>query len=122
MTTIGAEALKLRTLLMPGAVLAAGAVLSGVIGHAAVDIAADSSETPTLAELAVAPGQVLWFGAVIVAVLATAGEYHHRTIVGTLIQAPRRGRLLTAKAVVLAAYGSLLAAGRPRRRAGVRAG
>jgi ABC-type transport system involved in multi-copper enzyme maturation permease subunit len=42
--------------------------------------------------------------------LATAGEFQHRTVRTTLLQAPRRGRVLAAKAAVLAAYGALLAA------------
>ena len=107
---LATEALKLRTLVPPRAVLALGAAGSGVIGYAAVEIAAGSGEVPTLAQLAAAPSQVLWFLTVIVAVLATAGEFQHRTLAATLLQAPRRGSVLSAKAAVAAAYGVGLAA------------
>jgi ABC-2 type transport system permease protein len=56
--------------------------------------------------LATAPAQPLWFLAVIVAVLATAGEFQHRTIYTSLLQAPRRRKLLAAKAIVAAGYGA----------------
>jgi ABC-2 type transport system permease protein len=107
---LATETLKLRTLVLPLAVLAVGAVGSAVIGWAGVQIAAGNGETPTLAELAVAPSQPLWFLAVIVAVLATAGEFQHGTLAATLLQVPRRGGVLAAKAVVAAAYGAVLAA------------
>lgn len=106
---VATEALKLRTLVLPRAVLAVGAAGSAVIGYAAVDIAADSGAVPTLAELAVAPGQALWFLTVVVAVLATAGEFQHGTLAATLLQAPRRGPVLAAKTVVAAGYGAGLA-------------
>jgi ABC-2 type transport system permease protein len=41
-------------------------------------------------------------------VLATAGEFQHRTIHSTLLQVPRRGRLLAAKTVAAAAYGATI--------------
>jgi len=107
---LATELLKLRTLVLPWGVLATGAVGSGVIGYALVDIASDSGDTPTLAELAVAPSRLLWFLAAVVAVLATAGEFQHRTLAGTLLQEPRRGRVLAAKAAAAAAYGAGLAA------------
>jgi len=49
------------------------------------------------------------FLTVIVAVLATAGEFQHRTLAATLLQAPRRGSVLAAKAAVAATYGAGLA-------------
>ncbi|MGK5113577.1 hypothetical protein [Geodermatophilus sp. CPCC 205506] len=107
---LATETLKLRTLVLPLAVLVIGAVGSATIGYAGVQIAAGNGETPTLAELAVAPSQPLWFLAVIVAVLATAGEFQHGTVVVTLLQVPRRGRVLVAKATVAAGYGAVLAA------------
>ena len=107
---LATETLKLRTLVLPLAVLAVGAVGSAVIGWAGVRIAAGTGETPTLAELAVAPSQPLWFLAVVVAVLATAGEFQHGTLAATLLQVPRRGRVLVSKAAVAAGYGAVLAA------------
>jgi len=106
---LASEALKLRTLMLPRAVLALGAVLSGVIGYAMVSIADDQGDTVTLAQVAIGPVQPMWFLATIVAVLATAGEMQHRTIFTTFLQVPRRGRVLAAKVAVAAIYGAVLA-------------
>jgi ABC-2 type transport system permease protein len=103
---ISAEALKLRTLLLPRLVLAMAALGAGFILFAVVQIAQDENATVTTSDLATAPAQPLWFLAVIVAVLATAGEFQHRTIYTTLLQAPRRRQLVAAKAIVAAGYGA----------------
>jgi ABC-2 type transport system permease protein len=103
---ISAEALKLRTLLLPRLVLVLAAVGAGFILFAVVQIAQDEKTTVTTSDLATAPAQPLWFLAVIVAVLAAAGEFQHRTIHNTLLQAPRRRRLIAAKAIVAAGYGA----------------
>jgi hypothetical protein len=105
---VDAEALKLRTLVLPRLALLLAVLGSGLIGFAAVRIATDTGETVTPADLTTAPARTLWFVAVIVAVLATAGEFQHRTIRTTLLHAPHRGRVLTAKAMVMAAYGALI--------------
>jgi ABC-2 type transport system permease protein len=105
---VDAEALKLRTLLLPRLALLVAALGAGLIGFAAASIATDAGETVTPADLATAPAKTLWFLAVIVAVLATAGEFQHRTIRTTLLHAPHRGRVLTAKAMVTTAYGALI--------------
>ena len=106
---VSSESLKLRTLFLPKAVLAFSVALSGVIGYAVVDIAAGNGEAATLDNLATSVVQPTAFLVLIVAVLATAGEYSHRTIATTLVQAPRRGRMLVAKSVAAAAYGTVLA-------------
>jgi ABC-2 type transport system permease protein len=105
---VSAEALKLRTLLLPRLALIVAALGSGLIGFAAVSIATDVGETVTPAHLVTAPAQTLWFVAVIVAVLASAGEFQRRTIRTTLLHAPRRGRVMAAKAMVTAAYGAVI--------------
>lgn len=105
---VDAEALKLRTLLLPRLALLLAALGAGLIGFAAASIATDAGQTLTPADLATAPAKTLWFLAVIVAVLATAGEFQHHTIRTTLLHAPRRGLVLTAKAMVTAAYGALI--------------
>jgi ABC-2 type transport system permease protein len=104
---ISAEALKLRTLLLPRLVLVLAALGGGFILFAVVQIAQDeNTATVSTTDLATAPAQPLWFLAVIVAVLAAAGEFQHRTIHNTLLQAPRRRRLIAAKAIVAAGYGA----------------
>ena len=103
---MSAEALKLRTLLLPRLVLVLAALGGGFILFAAVQIAQDDNTTVTTSDLATAPAQPLWFLAVIVAVLAAAGEFQHRTIYTTLLQAPRRRKVVAAKAIVAAGYGA----------------
>jgi ABC-2 type transport system permease protein len=103
-----AEGLKLRTLLLPRLMLALAALGGGFIMFAVVRIARGEHTSVSPTALATAAAQPLWFLGVIVAVLATAGEFQHRTIHSTLLQAPRRGRLLTAKTIVAAAYGAIL--------------
>jgi len=103
---IGAEALKLRTLLLPRLVLVLAALGAGFILFAIVQIAQDEHTTVTASDLATAPAQPLWFLAVIVAVLASSGEFQHRTIYTSLIQVPRRRKLVTAKVIVAAGYGA----------------
>lgn len=46
--------------------------------------------------------------ALVLGVLATASEHRHGTVVDTLLSEPRRGRVLAAKAVTLAAVGTVL--------------
>jgi ABC-2 type transport system permease protein len=105
---ISAEALKLRTLLLPRLVLVLAALGAGFIAFAAVQIARDEKTTVTASDLATAAAQPLWFLAMVVAVLATAGEFQHRTIYTSLLQAPRRRQLLAAKAIVAAGYGAIV--------------
>jgi len=105
---LSTEALKLRTLRMAWIVVALAVALSAVIGFAGVRIATDAGEPLRLAELASAPAQAMWFLAIVVAVLASAHEFQHRTIRTTLLVTPRRGRVLVAKSAVAAAYGGLL--------------
>ncbi len=47
---------------------------------------------------------------VVLGVLMTAGEYRHRTVVGSLLLEPRRGRLLGAKIAIGATIGLLIGA------------
>jgi ABC-2 type transport system permease protein len=103
-----AESLKLRTLLLPRLMLLLAALGAGFIMFAVVQIANDAHIVVSATDLATAAAQPLWFLVVVVAVLATAGEFQHRTIHSTLLQVPRRGRLLAAKTVVAAAYGATI--------------
>ena len=79
-------------------------------------ISTDAGEPLRLTDLATAPAQAMWFLAIVSAVLASAGEFQHRTIRTTLLAAPHRGRLLAAKGAVAGAYGGLLVLRAPRPR------
>jgi ABC-2 type transport system permease protein len=105
---INAEALKLRTLLLPRLALGLAALSAGFITFAVVQIARDQKTPVTAADLGTAAAKPLWFLAIVVAVLASAGEFQHRTVYTSLLHAPRRGTLLAAKAIVAAGYGAIL--------------
>jgi ABC-2 type transport system permease protein len=105
--SLGAETLKLRTLLLPRLMIVLAALGTGFVSFAVVRTDDDGAAASPHA-MAAAAGQPMWFLAVVVAVLATAGEFQHRTIHPTLLQVPRRGRLLVAKTVVAAAYGATI--------------
>jgi ABC-2 type transport system permease protein len=102
------EALKLRTLRTNWIVAALAVAVGAAIGFAAVRIAIGAHEPLRLAGLASTPAQAMWFLAIVSAVLASAGEFQHRTIRTTLLAVPRRSRVLAAKSAVAAAYGGLL--------------
>jgi ABC-2 type transport system permease protein len=105
---VRAEILKLRTLLLPRLMLALAALGGGFIMYAVVRTAHDEHTPVSTKDLATAAAQPLWFLAVIVAVLATAAEFQHRTIESTLLQVPQRRRLIAAKTLTAAAYGATL--------------
>jgi len=105
---LSTETLKLRTLRTTWIVAALAVAVSAAIGFAAVQISTDAGEPPHVAAIAGLPAQAMWFLAIVSAVLASAGEFQHRTIRTTLLAAPRRGRVLAAKGAVAGAYGALL--------------
>jgi ABC-type transport system involved in multi-copper enzyme maturation permease subunit len=102
-----AELLKLRTLRLTWVLSAMGLALAattGVVGARLADGAV------TAREVVLAPAQPVWFVVIVLAVLATAGEFQHHTVRTTLLAAPQRGRVLAAKAAVSAAFGAGLVA------------
>jgi hypothetical protein len=105
---VRAEALKLRTLRLTWVLSGATVVLAGVIGFVMVKVGHDTGQALDLTQVARGPAAAAWFVAVVVAVIATAGEFEHRTLRTTLLHHPRRVPVLTAKALVSAAYGALL--------------
>ncbi len=105
---LSAEALKLRTLRTTWIVAVVAVAVSAAIGFAAVRITIGAHEPLRLAALAGTPAQAMWFLAIVSAVLASAGEFQHRTIRTTLLAVPRRRQVLAAKSTVAAAYGGLL--------------
>ena len=105
---LSTEAVKLRTLRTSWVVAALAVAVGAAIGFAAVRIAIGAHEPLGVAALAGTPAQAMWFLAIVSAVLASAGEFQHRTIRTTLLAVPRRPRVLAAKCTVAAAYGGLL--------------
>ena len=61
---------------------------------------------PSLAQVALAPAQPAWFVIIVVAVLASAGEFQHHTTRTTLLATPQRLRVLQAKALTGAGFGA----------------
>ncbi|HEY9350166.1 MAG TPA: ABC transporter permease [Acidothermales bacterium] len=107
---VSSEVLKLRTIRLFWIVIAVTIGLSGTIGYAAAKISADRGDPLTLTSVAVAPAQASWFLGIVLAVVASAGEFQHRTIRTTLLASPRRSRVLVAKSLVSSASGALLVA------------
>ncbi len=105
---LATEALKLRTLRTTWILAALAVAVSAAIGVVAVRITIGAHEPLRVAALAGTPAQAMWFLAIVSAVLASAGEFQHRTIRTTLLASPRRSRVLVAKSAVAAAYGGLL--------------
>ncbi|MGZ4596505.1 MAG: ABC transporter permease [Actinomycetes bacterium] len=102
---LAAELLKLRTLRLPWLLAGVATVCAGVIGGTYAHLARPQDHAD-LTDVARAPAQLVWFLVIVVAVLASAGEFQHRTSRAALLAAPRRGRLLVAKAAAAAAYGA----------------
>jgi ABC-2 type transport system permease protein len=108
------EYLKLRTLRSTWFVIAAAAILSGLIGS--VTVRHSITEPPPgghplrLSAVALGPVQALWFLAIGLAIVASAGEFQHHTIRTTVLLTPRRRQVLLAKAVVSGAFGAALLA------------
>jgi ABC-2 type transport system permease protein len=103
-----AETLKLRTVPLPRLMLILAALGAGFIAFAVVHTANAEHTTVSPHTLATAVAAPLWFLAIVVAVMASAGEFQHRTIQPTLLQVPHRRRLLLAKTLAAAAYGATI--------------
>jgi ABC-2 type transport system permease protein len=98
---------KLRTLRLPAVILAATPVLAGLIAVVGVH-ALGTGEHFRVSDAARAVADPLWFLVAVVAILASAGEFQHRTIRSTLLATPRRTSVLLAKGAVIAGYGALV--------------
>lgn len=109
--TVRAEALKMRTLRQTWVFAGLAVVAGAVIGVAKVRVAVtahDAHQALSLPSIALGPSDVIWFLAIVVAILAGAGEFQYRTIRTTLLATPRRGRVLGAKAAVSGTGGAVL--------------
>jgi ABC-2 type transport system permease protein len=83
-------------------------LLSGVIGAVGAGVTSGEGVVVSVADLARAPLQQAWFAVIVLAVLASAGEFQHGTIRTTLLAAPKRVRVLLAQAVAAAVVGSVV--------------
>ena len=103
-----AESLKLRSVPLPRLMLLLAGLGAGFIAFVIVHTANAEHATVSPHNLVTAVAAPLWFLAVVVAVVASAGEFQHRTIQPTLLQMPQRGRLFLAKTLAAAAYGAII--------------
>lgn len=101
------EYLKLRTLRLPALVLAGGTVFSAAIGVGGV-LMQKAGATVDITQAARAVTAPMWFLVAVVAILASAGEFQHRTIRTTLLSTPRRTDVLIAKGVTIGGYGAAM--------------
>jgi ABC-2 type transport system permease protein len=103
---IGTEVLKLRTVRGPWLVLAAGPllVIAGISGLvlSGGNVHDPATQAKALAHVGLTSIFPLAFG-----ILAVAGEYRHKTITGTYLSTPARGRVIGAKLAVYTVCGAL---------------
>jgi ABC-2 type transport system permease protein len=102
-TLMGSEVLKLRTIRSPWLLLAVAqlVILIGV-GGAVLDYQPDPQET---ARSAMAHVGLVSIFALMLGILAVAGEYRHRTITDTYLTTPRRREVIFAKLAVYSGVG-----------------
>ena len=102
------ETLKLRTLRSTWILLPLLTLLAGIIGIAQITTREPGTPDPTLAQIGLAPAQPAWLVIIVVAVLASAGEFQHHTTRTTLLATPQRVRVLTAKTITAAGTGAVV--------------
>jgi ABC-2 type transport system permease protein len=110
---IRSELLKQRTVRLPLIAVAAAAIAGALTAIAIITTAGHAGNPPldrhSLTQLVHGPFAIVAGAALLLGILGTAGEFRHQTITSTLLVAPRRGRLLTAKVLVHAGLGAGLA-------------
>jgi ABC-2 type transport system permease protein len=109
---ISAELLKLRTtrsLWVATAVVVAVAVaVPAVVATSPSGVDIPDLSPAALADLLRAPAELAGGAALLVGLLAAAGEFRHRTVLTTRLVEPRQGRVLTAKLLAVAIIGLAL--------------
>jgi ABC-2 type transport system permease protein len=110
---IRSELLKQRTVRLPLIAIAAAAITGALAAIAIITTSSHAGNPPldrhSLTQLVHAPFAIVAGAALLLGIFGTAGEFRHQTITSTLLVAPRRGRLLTAKVLVHAGLGAVLA-------------
>jgi ABC-2 type transport system permease protein len=110
---IRSELLKQRTVRLPAIALAAAAIAGGLTAIALITTTGHAGNPPldrhSLSQIVHGPFAIVVGAALFLGVFGTAGELRHQTITSTLLVAPRRGRLVTAKVLVHAGLGATLA-------------
>jgi ABC-2 type transport system permease protein len=111
---ISAELLKVRTTralyVATGIVIAFAALIPALACTDPVKYGVAPLTAASLADLMRAPAQATGGAALLLGILASAPEYHHRTIVTTRLVQPNPARVLTAKILAMAAVGAALGA------------
>jgi ABC-2 type transport system permease protein len=110
---IRSELRKQRSVRLPAIALAVAAASGALTAIALITTAGHDGSPPlhggSLTELVHAPYAIVAGAALLLGILAVAGEFRHQTVTATLLGSPRRGRLMAAKVVVHAGLGALLA-------------
>ncbi|MDX6365058.1 MAG: type transport system permease protein [Nocardioidaceae bacterium] len=111
---VSLELLKLRT--TPGLFISAGIVVVLTVASVISNVLlAGRSGAPALGSVdnvakVLSVAAVSTVVAMTVGIIVLAGEYRTRTIMGTYLGEPRRGRVLVAKLVTVAGFGAVLGA------------
>jgi ABC-2 type transport system permease protein len=110
---IRSELLKARTVRLPAVAVVIVAIAGGLTAVALITTAGHAGNPPldrhSLPQIIHGPYAIVAGAALLLGIFGTAGEFRHQTITSTLLVAPRRGRLMTAKVLVNAGLGAGLA-------------